>query len=86
MVPDRDPVRDWMALQGWQVDTRQGPALRWSAWRGETLVLARHDGWVVRIEDGADLVQRHVRHGRFVGAAIEAVEAAWKVLATGGPS
>lgn len=78
-----DPVRDRLVAAGWIVDDRRGPALRWSAWRGDLLILARHDGWIVRAENERARVEVRVTSGGYLPTAATDVAAAWALL-TGG--
>lgn len=78
-----DPVRDRLIAAGWTVDDRRGPALRWSAWRGDLLILARHDGWIVRAENERDRIEKRVTSPGRLMLAVGDVTAAW-VLLTGG--
>ena len=78
-----DPVRDRLIAAGWTVDDRRGQVLRWSAWRGDLQVLARHDCWIVRAENEWTRVEsRVISPGRLM-LAVGDVTAAW-VLLTGG--
>lgn len=78
-----DPVRDRLIAAGWTVDDRRGPALRWSAWRGDLLILARHDCWIVRAENERDRIEKRVTSPGRLMLAVGDVTAAW-VLLTGG--
>lgn len=78
-----DPVRDRLIAAGWTVDDRRGPALRWSAWRGDLLILARHDGWIVRAENERTRIEVRVTSGGYLPTAATDVAAAWALL-TGG--
>ena len=78
-----DPVRDRLIAAGWTVDDRRGPVLRWSAWRGDLLILARHDGWIVRAENERDRIEKRVTSPGRLMLAVGDVTAAWALL-TGG--
>lgn len=80
-----DLVRYRLISAGWTVEDHRGPALRWSAWRGDMLILALHDGWIVRAENEGTRVEVRITSGQYRERVVENVTAALALLTGGAP-